>query len=552
MADQKISALTALSVASIDLAADLVPIVDASAGETKRIAVGELLQAGFSVVNIVNNYEPGGDVAAIAAQIDGAVVRSNQMFDASAITEGYFVNNLSGTLQANADFVTSDFMPVVAGLQYSMTYKSYIVWYDDEQTYISGSDPTETGTTQTAPTGAAFLRVSLRLSFGHDPNLMMVSQSSSVLPIEPYGGILTGSRVQSLPGSALVDASVLPQKLSSLSPTKNLFNWRTATLDKFISAEGSIVDNSSYAISALIPVDASTTYVGKGVTNNTRFWAAFNAAGVLMSGGSNTQADTLTTPAGCAFVRVTLFKTDLYSYQLEEGSSQTSFERYGYRFDPTLLGKQSGWTGLKWAALGDSLTAQNTWTAQITSEFGLALTNLGIGGTLVAGSGENAMHQDVRVNAIPTDAALVTVLGGTNDWAQNTAIGADNSSNTAEFAGALNVLIGKVIARCPTARVVVITPPYSEFPDRVEDEIWDNAIENTLGLSIRDYSAAVRRVAARHSIAVCDWDANCGFTTDNVAQFMKDDGGLLHPNDAVGGPRLAAIAAATIRALEPV
>ena len=51
MPDTKISALTALAQASIDTASDLIPIVDTSAGETKRALVADLVKSVFDPAN---------------------------------------------------------------------------------------------------------------------------------------------------------------------------------------------------------------------------------------------------------------------------------------------------------------------------------------------------------------------------------------------------------------------------------------------------------------------------------------------------------------------
>ena len=59
MANQKISALTALTGANVDFAADVLAIVDTSAAATKKILAGELLPPGM-VVPYAGTTAPGG------------------------------------------------------------------------------------------------------------------------------------------------------------------------------------------------------------------------------------------------------------------------------------------------------------------------------------------------------------------------------------------------------------------------------------------------------------------------------------------------------------
>lgn len=59
MANQKISALTALTGANVDFAADVLAIVDTSAAATKKILAGELLPPGM-VIPYAGTTAPGG------------------------------------------------------------------------------------------------------------------------------------------------------------------------------------------------------------------------------------------------------------------------------------------------------------------------------------------------------------------------------------------------------------------------------------------------------------------------------------------------------------
>ena len=178
----------------------------------------------------------------------------------------------------------------------------------------------------------------------------------------------------------------------------------------------------------------------------------------------------------------------------------------------------SSWAGYEMAFLGDSITYQG-WCTPGSEIMGLSQTLLGIGGTTISGTDANAMHQDVRVNSVPTTAQCVVVLGGSNDWAQSKALGTIASVDTATYMGAYNVLLGKLIAAVPTRRIFLCTIPWAKLMNRGG---WSDTsgILNTLGLGIPDYNVAVRAIGAKWGCPVIDLYAEAGINAANFASFM--------------------------------
>nr|WP_242413657.1 GDSL-type esterase/lipase family protein [Klebsiella quasipneumoniae] len=86
------------------------------------------------------------------------------LFDKAAVTAGYYVNSTTGNLIANASYSASDFIPVVAGNQYTQSYSHQTAYYDANKSYISGvaalGTPT-TARTLTIPEGVAYIRMSV-------------------------------------------------------------------------------------------------------------------------------------------------------------------------------------------------------------------------------------------------------------------------------------------------------------------------------------------------------------------------------------------------------
>ncbi|RKE50309.1 SGNH/GDSL hydrolase family protein [Sphingomonas sp. PP-CC-1A-547] len=209
----------------------------------------------------------------------------------------------------------------------------------------------------------------------------------------------------------------------------------------------------------------------------------------------------------------------------------------------------SSWTGKKAGALGDSNTANNVWPPYVAAVHGLLFTNCGVGGSKFAKPDSNgtqiSMCDDVRVNALPADAALITVAGGTNDWAQSAPMGTITSTDNTTFYGALNVTFGKVQARCPNARILVVTTPYGEFTETYASRGWTDPVTNLIGLTSRDYADAIRAAASRWGFPVADWWGENGINTASAATLMNIEGAAgstirIHFSDA-GARRAASV-----------
>jgi hypothetical protein len=146
-----------------------------------------------------------------------------------------------------------------------------------------------------------------------------------------------------------------------------------------------------------------------------------------------------------------------------ELTEATDYEPYQIRIPELNAGLNNKWRGKKWAAMGDSITEYDEYQKKVVGYLGLEQTKCSVSGTAVAGSGANAFHQDVRVEAIPLDADLVTILGGTNDYAQSNPLGDITDSSVATFYGAYNTLIVKLLSRNPFYRITLMTTSYGEY-----------------------------------------------------------------------------------------
>lgn len=194
-----------------------------------------------------------------------------------------------------------------------------------------------------------------------------------------------------------------------------------------------------------------------------------------------------------------------------------------------------GWRNKKLVTYGDSITEGNTWQPYLMRRFGFdSIINKGIGGTTVAGSGSNAFCSESRVQTVPSDADLVLIMGGTNDYS-SIPIGALESESDIQnttFKGALALTIKRMQEQCPNA-VIMVCSPLSGRGAAGENETWPEY--NSAGKTTYDYAVAVKEVAEFLSIPYIPVFERCGINQWNRTKYMGDS---VHPRDS-GGLKVA-------------
>ena len=355
----------------------------------------------------------------------------------------------------------------------------------------------------------------------------VIEDSSTTYPSSAvvYG---VDERLQAVEGVTSVENGKIPNsKITSQYGNlgelvnQNLASTTTYTSGYFINwLTGVSTVNAIYSHTGYMPVKAGEKY--RWYQKNTEpnddgnaigalYGAYYDESGVFVSGINITATDTvITVPSGVASVRVT------YSNSANAGNF------YFYRV-------------LNYTSYGDSITAQNTWQPLLSEYLSLYHTVDGYGGARIAGSDTSALNQDTRLLTISSNADIITVMGGTNDWAASIELGEETSTDVETFYGALNSLFYKLKTNYPNALIIALATPYGEYPDRVyfDDKV---GILNNEGLSTVDYGNALITAAKNNHIRFVAthklWD------TDNITNFITYDGAYLHPN-ALGGIELA-------------
>jgi len=165
--------------------------------------------------------------------------------------------------------------------------------------------------------------------------------------------------------------------------------------------------------------------------------------------------------------------------------------------------------GKKLVAIGDSMVRGHTlivaegWLALIAGRNAGTYVNAGINGTFLTNRLYNGQQGVVeRYTTLPNDADYVLVFAGTNDAANLVTLGAANSTDPAEFNGALNVLLAGLITKYPAKKIGFITPyrrnaNYPAYADAIKARcaehgvpVFDNITEGGV-----DWTNAAQRAA---------------------------------------------------------
>ena len=198
--------------------------------------------------------------------------------------------------------------------------------------------------------------------------------------------------------------------------------------------------------------------------------------------------------------------------------------------------------GKKINFLGDSITqghgvsdASKCFVSLISEREGVIGRNYGIGGTRLAKQ-KNEPFQEildkdfcVRALQMDSDADVVVVFGGTNDFGHGDApFGRfENDKNNDTFCGAVHTLCKILLEKYPDSDIVFITPLH-----RInEDDIFGDCKPEAVA-TLNEYVDAIRKITEFYSIPVLDLFASSQMQPK--VPFIKEkfmpDG--LHPNDA--------------------
>ena len=190
-----------------------------------------------------------------------------------------------------------------------------------------------------------------------------------------------------------------------------------------------------------------------------------------------------------------------------------------------------------WQVFGDSISTtyniseNQIWHNLITADStysGIIKYNNSLTGSEVSDGGRDIDSFVERYTSLNSNATLVTIFAGVNDWAHNNIpLGNyDDITTNQSFYGALNTLLPGIKAQCPNARVIWLSPLKTKSGMAVEHTNADGT--NTLGLYLTDYIQAIKYKCHQYNVEFVDLYGVTGLDPDvNTGNFASDG---LHPN----------------------
>ena len=187
-----------------------------------------------------------------------------------------------------------------------------------------------------------------------------------------------------------------------------------------------------------------------------------------------------------------------------------------------------------WQNFGDSISSNynisinEAWHNLIGAESaysGITRYNNALTGSEISDGGRAIDSFVERYTSLNSNADLVTIFGGVNDWMHNyIPLGNyDDTTTSRSFYGALNTLLPGIKTQCPNARVIFI------LPLRVRTGYLPNDV-NDFGLTLQDYRQAIKNKCIQYGVDYIDlWDAE-GLNPDKDTNNFQSDG--LHPTVA--------------------
>ena len=288
------------------------------------IAVTGLIESG-------NLEAVSGDKVYTALSNKADLVVGKNKFDKSKATNGFFITS-SNSINANASYGYSDYIPVVVGQEYKSSHNMrFTTYYDSDKVNVSGGANTFI-TSFTIPANVAFVRITYSVT---DIDIFQLEKGITATTYESY---LKAIEDNFLPKPKIVNASqiadniITTQKTNFFENTKNLFNYEDVDLKlgKYVaSTNGVLLTRSDSSVTGFIPIIEGQTIFCNANRGGGSYNAQYNSSKAYIQ-GSAVNTDTVTGVVGCAYVRFTLNVGTLNEIianeiQIEDGSVGTSY-----------------------------------------------------------------------------------------------------------------------------------------------------------------------------------------------------------------------------------
>ena len=412
-----------------------------------------------------------------------------------------------------------DYVFLVNGSMFTGSNANYSYWYD-----VNGNAISMFGFAKvvTSPSNAKYVRASFK---GASTATYGVYQASGLVAHEDYREPYY-----------TFDTSYIPKE-DNRKKTKNLFDEGAITLDSYLPGGNLSGNSNGWKVSDFMEVKSDTDYIISQQYSTFKFnsnycWFYDENKAVISAITSNP----FTTPSNCKYVRFSIQNEATYM-QLEEGTEIGYYIPYGFEEDNRKL-LESPLLGKKYCPIGDSITASG-WGYELARQTGMIVNNYNaIGGTTVSGpyDGTTNMCGTTRIQATPTDTEIITLMGGSNDWSQQSQgngiplgtmsdikIGEDRVLDKITFTGCYKLMLNRLYRQCPNAQIFILEQTYRYLEDTDRTIPLDAFRKRTL------------EIAYEYGYPVIHMKQKCGFNEMNYQDYYID---VIHPNGTTGRKRI--------------
>ena len=393
------------------------------------------------------------------------------IYDNDSSVTGGIPNYLTGGLY-ETNGVMSQHIPVEEGKYYSQSVDTNKAFYDANGNYVTGGLAVDMPSPFKVPSGMGIKTVKIGFYNRTPVSNRMFVKGKSLPPISLAYGESYNENKFSIYNEDIAEKAVDYNQTTFLKKIENLFD-KSKAKKGFIpnySTGGEFASPSGF-ISDYIPVKHSTIYSLSTVRTIAYYDKDFNF--LYGTPQDLTKNQVRTRPVTrMAYARYGFYEgPEFTNAMIIEGEQlPDTYVPYG---SPKLevaellsnsLQSSSNIKGLKWNALGDSITqgsgTTKTYIDYITEATGVVARNYGISGTMISSvEVPNGVGMSIRYEDMSDDADIITVFGGTNDYGHGVVeIGSWEDTGSETLYGGTKTLVKGLMSKYPTAKIGFILP----------------------------------------------------------------------------------------------
>lgn len=478
--------------------------------EEKVAVVGE------NAVNTINVVDGANTINKLDRNIIEYLYEDKviNLFNRDKIKTGMVFDSTTGELKSSSSGCYLEHIPVIEGetMIKNGTFGMDTVFLDGNKNKLTENFIiTVRNQPFKIPIGAKYMSVSTAIA--NAPTLMIVQGTK--LP-KNYVGYLKGYDKTKVKNVNEIEALY---KIIDGNSITNLFNKDgDIMVGQYYNKDGILSSASNYRSSELIKVKGFKKLIKTGTySSNLTFWDEEEnfISGAVITNGS------IEIPTEAYYCRVSMHMDYLDSFMLLNNDYMIDGYLKYLESTPKYLNKRL--KDAKMCTIGHSLTQQERWQPTVVKELGMkGYTSLATYGGYMVGQICN------NIADVPEDCNVITFWVGTNDYANNKALGTiEDTDKDLTFYGALDYVIKYASTNYPNKKLIFIT-------DMIRDNDTDKAFASTNGTdkygnpknnngnTLLDFVNAVIEKCGINGIKVYDNYRKSGINKYNLDSFSDD------------------------------